>query len=79
MAYWRLNRKTAATYESCSTAAFMLGRTETIRPLTMETKRASELFDNPNAPVGELYQAMKDCTTVHNKLTRSAAVGECAL
>lgn len=38
LAYYYLARETVATYESCSTAAFKHGRTETIRPCTVETK-----------------------------------------
>lgn len=38
IAYYRLYSETPATYESCSTAAFRHGRTETIRPATMFTK-----------------------------------------
>lgn len=37
-AYYKLYGKFVATYESCSTAAFKHGRTETIRPCTMATK-----------------------------------------
>lgn len=38
MAYDLLADKQVATYESCSTAAFKHGRTETMRPCTIETK-----------------------------------------
>ena len=34
MGYYKQYGKTAATYESCSTAAFRHGRTETIRSAT---------------------------------------------
>ena len=76
MAYWRLNKASAATYESCSTSAFKKGRTETVRPLTMETKHACQLFDKSNASPDELYAAMNECTKVHNQLTKEAAMGE---
>ena len=36
LAYYRMHGETASTYESCSTAAFKHGRTETIRPNTAE-------------------------------------------
>lgn len=37
LAYYNLERRTTPTYESCSTAAFKHGRTETVRPCTIET------------------------------------------
>ncbi|XP_022351893.1 carnitine O-palmitoyltransferase 2, mitochondrial isoform X2 [Enhydra lutris kenyoni] len=44
MAFLRQYGQTVATYESCSTAAFKHGRTETIRPASIFTKRCSEAF-----------------------------------
>lgn len=38
LAYYNIARNTTASYESCSTAAFKHGRTETVRPCTLETK-----------------------------------------
>ena len=57
MAYWRLNKASAATYESCSTSAFKKGRTETVRPLTMETKHACQLFDKSHASPDEVVRS----------------------
>lgn len=37
LANYNLNKRNAPTYESCSTAAFKHGRTETVRPCTLET------------------------------------------
>uniref|UniRef100_A0A8D0KV81 Carnitine O-palmitoyltransferase 2, mitochondrial n=1 Tax=Strix occidentalis caurina TaxID=311401 RepID=A0A8D0KV81_STROC len=44
MAFLRQYNQTVATYESCSTAAFKHGRTETIRPASIHTKKCSEAF-----------------------------------
>uniref|UniRef100_A0A8C6S944 Carnitine palmitoyltransferase 2 n=1 Tax=Neogobius melanostomus TaxID=47308 RepID=A0A8C6S944_9GOBI len=44
MGFLRQYGQTTATYESCSTAAFKHGRTETIRPATIHTKRCSHAF-----------------------------------
>uniref|UniRef100_A0A3B3UMF7 Carnitine palmitoyltransferase 2 n=1 Tax=Poecilia latipinna TaxID=48699 RepID=A0A3B3UMF7_9TELE len=44
MAFLRQYGQTVATYESCSTAAFKHGRTETIRPATVHTRRCSHAF-----------------------------------
>ena len=78
MAYHRLTGETAATYESCSTAAFKHGRTETIRPCTMDTKTACQLFhpDNHTATVEEMQKAMENCSKTHSQLTKEAAMGK---
>lgn len=81
MAFLRQYGQTVATYESCSTAAFKHGRTETIRPASVFTKRCSEAFVREPAKhsAGELQQMMAKCSTYHNQLTREAAMGEAGL
>nr|XP_022297829.1 carnitine O-palmitoyltransferase 2, mitochondrial-like [Crassostrea virginica] len=78
MAYYRQYKQTVASYESCSTAAFKHGRTETIRPTTAETKRACMLFvdDHPTPSTEELKNAMLACSKKHGSLTRNAAMGQ---
>ena len=78
MAYYRQYKQTVASYESCSTAAFKHGRTETIRPATAETKRACMLFvdDHPTPSTEELKNAMLACSKKHGSLTRNAAMGK---
>ena len=41
----------APTYESCSTAIYRKGRTETVRPLTKEAAEVSEAFNSPGKNV----------------------------
>ena len=65
-----------ATYESCSTSAFRHGRTETIRPATMATKKTCELFENGGASVSEKRAAIEECSKVHGQLTKEAAMGQ---
>lgn len=78
MAFLRQYGQTVATYESCSTAAFKHGRTETIRPASIFTKRCSEAFvrEPSQHSVGELQQMMAECSKYHGQLTREAAMGE---
>lgn len=78
MAFLRQYGKTVATYESCSTAAFKHGRTETIRPASVFTKRCSEAFvrEPSKHSAGELQQMMAECSKYHGQLTREAAMGE---
>lgn len=74
--FYKLYNNTVATYESCSTAAFKYGRTETIRPATVHTKRFSELFNSNKASPSELYDVLRDCSKLHNQLTKEAAMGQ---
>lgn len=78
MAFLRQYGKTVATYESCSTAAFKHGRTETIRPASTFTKRCSEAFVcTPSKHTArELQQMMAECSKYHNQLTKEAAMGQ---
>ncbi|XP_069498274.1 carnitine O-palmitoyltransferase 2, mitochondrial-like isoform X2 [Ambystoma mexicanum] len=70
--------QTVATYESCSTAAFKHGRTETIRPASVYTKKLSEaLVREPSKySPDELCMMIKECSMYHGKLTKEAAMGQ---
>lgn len=76
MAFYRQHQQTVATYESCSTAAFRHGRTETIRPATMATKKACELFSQSGVSKAELRASVEECSKVHGQLTKEAAMGK---
>eukprot|EP00124_Ichthyophonus_hoferi_P005155 Ihof_evm1s683 gene=Ihof_evmTU1s683 len=76
LAYYRLYGKTASTYESCSTAAFKHGRTETIRPNTMETLNAAKAFMDQSCFNEEKLAKLKLATAKHTELTRNAASGK---
>jgi len=79
MAYYKLSGgKTAATYESCSTAAFKHGRTETVRSATSATAKTCAMFHSTaaNRPTAaELRASLLECTVKHNQLTKEAAMG----
>uniref|UniRef100_A0A1A7XBF5 Carnitine O-palmitoyltransferase 2, mitochondrial n=1 Tax=Iconisemion striatum TaxID=60296 RepID=A0A1A7XBF5_9TELE len=78
MGFLRQYGQTVATYESCSTAAFKHGRTETIRPATIHTKRCSHAFVNEPGKhsVEELRAMLIECSKYHGQLTREAAMGQ---
>ncbi|XP_034270993.1 carnitine O-palmitoyltransferase 2, mitochondrial isoform X2 [Pantherophis guttatus] len=78
MAFLRQYGQTVATYESCSTAAFKHGRTETIRPASVYTKACSEaLVKRPSKHnTMELRQMITECSTYHGQLTKEAALGQ---
>ncbi|KAE8610251.1 hypothetical protein XENTR_v10012059 [Xenopus tropicalis] len=78
MAFLRQYGKTTATYESCSTAAFKHGRTETVRPASIYTKKCSEAFvmhPSKHSPA-ELRSMLQDCSKYHGQLTKEAAMGQ---
>ncbi|XP_037949053.1 carnitine O-palmitoyltransferase 2, mitochondrial-like [Teleopsis dalmanni] len=67
------------TYESCSTAAFRHGRTETMRPCTIPTKNFCEAIlkpTNSRPDSNELRTMIDKCSTVHGNLTKEAAMGQ---
>uniref|UniRef100_A0A8D0DVT5 Carnitine O-palmitoyltransferase 2, mitochondrial n=1 Tax=Salvator merianae TaxID=96440 RepID=A0A8D0DVT5_SALMN len=78
MAFLRQYGQTVATYESCSTAAFRHGRTETIRPASIYTKKCSEAFirNSSKHSVAELRGMIEECSKYHGQLTKEAAMGQ---
>lgn len=78
MGFLRQYGQTVATYESCSTAAFKHGRTETIRSATIHTKRCSHAFvhEPGKHSVDELRAMLHECSKYHGQLTREAAMGQ---
>jgi len=78
VAYHKVFGNFVATYESCSTAAFKHGRTETVRSCTNATKEFALKFNSKNKPSkGDVIEMMKKCSSVHGKLTKEAAMGNC--
>lgn len=77
LAFYKQNGKYVATYESCSTAAFRHGRTETIRPCTTATKTFCDAVTAKKRPNNVELRAMIDvCSKVHGILTKEAAMGQ---
>jgi len=78
VAYHLQNGGNCATYESCSTAAFKHGRTETMRPCTTQTKAFCEAVNSTRRETShsELRAMLSDCSNYHNQLTKEAAMGE---
>ena len=80
LSYYRLtNGGVAPTYESCSTAAFRHGRTETIRSATCETREACRLIGdtvNFGAISNAMVEAVRKSSAKHGQLTKEAAMGQ---
>ncbi|XP_077292463.1 carnitine palmitoyltransferase 2 [Arctopsyche grandis] len=76
-AYHLMSGKYVGTYESCSTAAFKHGRTETIRPCTMQTKEFCDALHSMNRPSdAELANMIVKCSATHSELVKEAAMGQ---
>lgn len=77
IAHWKAHGTVPCTYESASTAAYKHGRTETIRPLTPESATMCRLFSpGSTASAVEKYNAMKQATVVHRKITTECMMGK---
>ncbi|XP_011339899.1 carnitine O-palmitoyltransferase 2, mitochondrial isoform X2 [Ooceraea biroi] len=78
LAFYTLEGKLVSTYESCSTAAYKHGRTETIRPCTLETKAICVAMSQRQNELSksELKKMILDCSKAHNVLTRDAVMGQ---
>ncbi|XP_027023254.2 carnitine O-palmitoyltransferase 2, mitochondrial [Tachysurus fulvidraco] len=78
MAFLRQYGQTVATYESCSTAAFKHGRTETIRPASIHTQSCAQAFvQQPGQQsVEQLTGLLHACSKYHGQLTKEAAMGQ---
>ncbi|KAK6308785.1 hypothetical protein J4Q44_G00202480 [Coregonus suidteri] len=78
MGFLRQYGQTVATYESCSTAAFRHGRTETIRPATIHTQRCAQAFvQQPGKhSIDQLIGMLSECSKYHGQLTKEAAMAQ---
>lgn len=77
LGYYKQTQQFTATYESCSTAAFRHGRTETIRPCTMQTKAFCDaIVDAKGRSTTEMRALIDECSKKHGQLTKEAAMGQ---
>lgn len=80
LAFKRLYNATPVSYESCSTAAFRGGRTETVRPCTNETNTAAEaILSNATSSKysnSELKGFLQKSSQKHYQLCKEASMGD---
>lgn len=80
LAFKKVYGHTPVTYESCSTAAFKGGRTETVRPCTNETNKAVEsILKNKlssNVSTAELKGLLQEASKKHFQLCKEASMGD---
>ena len=74
IAHHKVHGRFAAAYESCSTAIFRHGRTETMRPLTSDQRACVEGFVE-GRPDTELLNLLQKCSQSHMDMTKKAAQG----
>uniref|UniRef100_A0A915PUY8 Choline/carnitine acyltransferase domain-containing protein n=1 Tax=Setaria digitata TaxID=48799 RepID=A0A915PUY8_9BILA len=73
LTFYKLFKEFVPTYESCSTAAFLKGRTECVRSATSATTDTVLAIESNKSNVGDL---LKKCSAVHSKLVKEAATGQ---
>lgn len=74
--YYKQNKKCVPSYESCSTAAFKHGRTETIRPCTTDTQAYCQKSIDSNLSSEDALKLIINCSNTHKRLTKEAAMGQ---
>ena len=79
MAFFKISAgQTPATYESCSTAHFKHGRTETIRAATSSTQKACKMFhvSREKYVLNDLRSAINESSQTHSVLVKEASLGQ---
>lgn len=74
LAFYKLHQTVTPTYETASTRAYLHGRTETTRTLSVESKRFVERWQS-TASAHERYALFKAATEAHAKYTVTASKG----
>lgn len=76
LAYFRDAGKFDLTYESCMTRLFREGRTETVRPCTLEATQFVRAMEDPTKTDEEKIAAFRKATDRHQMMYRDAMTGK---
>ncbi|XP_077203762.1 carnitine O-palmitoyltransferase 2, mitochondrial-like isoform X1 [Paroedura picta] len=78
MSAYRQYGKFVPSYEACSTAAFKHGRTETIRPTSLHTKKCANAFidERGKHSIEEMRNIIDECSKYHRRLQLEATLGQ---
>ena len=76
LAYYKLYGHMVCAYEPVMTKGFFHGRTEAMRPATMEAKQLCETFCNPSATRSQKEEALRHAAQVHSQLVKECARGK---
>lgn len=77
LAYRRLFSSYASTYESCTTAIFKHGRTETMRPVTPQSTEFCDALLSGNSHKSHLLNLLRQSSSLHTRMVAEASVGQC--
>lgn len=75
LAYYRLYGRIVCAYEPVLTKNFYHGRTEAMRPATMEARHLCQVFTDPKASAQDKIAALRNATKVHSDLVRECSQG----
>nr|CAG8564833.1 11735_t:CDS:10 [Entrophospora candida] len=75
LAYYRHYGEPCATYESASTRAFLLGRTETVRSCSLDSVAFTKAFDDKNVKKEQKIELLKKAIESHLEYMISATKG----
>jgi carnitine O-acetyltransferase len=76
LAYYKLYGKVVCAYEPVLTKSFYHGRTEAMRPATMEAKHLCEVFCNTQSTSDEKLAVLRNAARVHSELVKECARGK---
>jgi len=76
LAYYALYGKFVCAYEPVLTKAFYHGRTEAMRPATIEAKNLCKIFCDPESGSEEKLVALRNATKTHSRLVKECAEGK---
>ena len=76
IAYYKLYGRIVCAYEPVLTKSFFHGRTEAMRPATMEAKHLAEVFCNPKSSDESKLAALRNATQAHSQFVKECARGK---
>ncbi|XP_036922025.1 peroxisomal carnitine O-octanoyltransferase [Sturnira hondurensis] len=76
LAYYRLHGRPGCCYETAMTRYFYHGRTETVRPCTVEAVRWCQSMEEPSASLHEQQEKMLQAFAKHDKMMKDCSTGK---
>jgi carnitine O-acetyltransferase len=76
LAYYKLYGRIVCAYEPVLTKSFYHGRTEAMRPATMEARHLCQVFTDSKATAQDKIDALRNATKVHSQLVRECSQGK---
>lgn len=76
LAYYRDNGRFSLTYEASMTRLYREGRTETVRPCTVESTAWVKAMENPNTSVEDRINLLKKACEIHQRAYQDAMIGK---